>query len=79
MNLYGYRVHYFTDTDNDEHTELGFVVAPNYKEAVAQLTAYYGDEEMLDLMVEFVNDHTVVELPSDFGHKEYLSIRDANM
>lgn len=59
--IFGCKINYWDEFDEKEVTEYRIVVAKTYAEVVAQLTDYFGEDNILKFTVEYFNDDTTIQ------------------
>lgn len=63
--MYSYKVKYVNLLEREE-TVTGIVSGQSYKECIAELVNYYGDSELLEVKISFINDLNVLKMPEGF-------------
>lgn len=66
-NLYNFTVTICDISMNEEEskTYLGFIVATSYKEAAARIVENFGEEDIIELRIEYVTDSDIVMVPKE--------------
>lgn len=66
-NLYNFAVTICDISMNEEEnkTYLGFIVATSYKEAAARIVENFGEEDIIELRIEYVTDSDIVMVPKE--------------
>ena len=66
MNLYEYRVEYYSDLDDKEMVDYGYLIAENYSDGINILCSWYGDKDIDSLKLDYINDKPLLTLGSMF-------------
>ena len=59
-NLYGYKVKYFNDVNNEIVTERGILIENYFADAMNALVEMYGEQELEDVNIYFIEECVTV-------------------
>ena len=59
-NLYGYKVKYFNDVNNEIITERGILMEHCFTDAMNSLIEMYGEQELEDVNIYFIEECVTV-------------------
>ena len=59
-NLYGYKVKYFNDGNNEMVTERGILMENYFADAMNALVQMYGEQELEDINIYFIEECVTV-------------------
>lgn len=59
-NLYGYKVKYFNDGNNEIVTERGILIEKYFADAMNALVEMYGEQELEDVNIYFIEECVTV-------------------
>lgn len=68
MYSYGFVVNYLDENFEGNHNltiRQGVTVANSYKEAIDNLVARYGEDEIIDVHIQYLDEQNVIELSKD--------------
>ena len=60
LHTYGYKVKYFVEQDPDIVTDRGLTMASSYGDAIEKLVEMYGEDELNDINIYFIEDCVTV-------------------
>lgn len=68
MNLYRYEITIYDEDARKERTYAGFTFGNTYADALAHLTKYYGEDEIIAINnLAWVADRPLVEIPKAYS------------
>lgn len=65
MHLYGYKVMYFNDYEEQMNTERGMIIASNFCDAMEKVIQMYGQSESEDIQIYFIKEGVTVITEED--------------
>lgn len=60
MHLYGYKVVYFNDYEEQMNTERGMIIASDFCDAMDKVIRMYGQSESEDIQIYFIEEGVTV-------------------
>ena len=56
MDYYYYSFTFYSESDNETHTDNGFLIADDYEEAFQKVLCYYNDQIAVQLSLKFLSN-----------------------
>lgn len=70
MYFYKYLVDFYDSDESENVTDAGIVIAGTYADAVHRITSYYGDEDIIHLVIDQVGESEGILPKNEFDFKE---------
>ncbi len=65
MNSWTYKVRYFVAETDEELESCGLVVSENFTNAMKKISKSYGEDSILSVTIEWLDESELIELPED--------------
>ncbi len=72
MYVYEYEVIYYNDVDNKNYHACGYLIAENYKEAMDNMTQYFGNDEIVNVRLKAIAEDNVIVIKDEKINGEEL-------
>lgn len=72
MFVYEYEVVYYNDVDYKNYHACGYLIAENYKEAMDNMTHYFGNDEIVNIRLRAIAEDRVIVIKEEEADREEL-------
>lgn len=72
MCVYEYEVIYYNDVDDKNYHACGYLIAENYKEAMDNMTQYFGNDEIVNVRLKAIAEDNVIIIKNEKTNGEEL-------
>lgn len=72
MYVYEYEVVYYNDVDCKNYHTCGYLIAENYKEAMDNMTQYFGNDEIINIRLKAIAEDRVIVIKEEEANGEEL-------
>lgn len=76
--IYAYEASYYDEFNEKNTTSRGFIVGESYEDAMANISRYYGGENLCSCTLTFINENGIVETPELFSEVVFNSLIEEN-